>query len=221
MKECIGKKAVLKEKKEEEKSIEPPQLYNLNSAQKDAFRFFGYSANETLAIIQSLYDDLKCVSYPRTPSKVMGSGNVELCKAVFDELCRAYPKYRQLASSENFSASNKRCFNDKKLEAHHALIPLKALPENADERQMNIYNLILERFMTAFLPEARYIQQVYILEVAENTFRISGRKATEPGWKKFSDILSDRHVSVAESGLWETQRHFQMPPVPKHGLSFP
>lgn len=196
LKECIGKKAVLKEKKEEEKSIEPPQLYNLNSAQKDAFRFFGYSANETLAIIQSLYDDLKCVSYPRTPSKVMGSGNVELCRDVFDELCRAYPKYRQLAASENFSTSNKRCFNDKKLEAHHALIPLKALSENADEKQMNVYTLILERFMAAFLPEAKYIQQVYILEVGGNTFKISGRKTTDPGWKKFTDILSDRHVSV-------------------------
>lgn len=196
LKECIGKKAVLKEKREEEKSIEPPQLYNLNSAQKDAFKFFGYSANETLSIIQSLYDDLKCVSYPRTPSKVMGNGNVELCRNVFNELCRAYPKYRQLAASEDFSVSNKRCFNDKKLEAHHALIPLKALPENADEKQMNIYTLILERFMTAFLPESKYIQQVYILEAEGKTFRISGRKTTEPGWKKFSDILSDRHVSV-------------------------
>ncbi len=196
LKECVGRKAVLKEKKEEEKSVEPPQLYNLNSAQKDAFRFFGYSADETLSIIQSLYDDLKCVSYPRTPSKVMGSGNTGLCRDVFDELCRAYPKYRQLAECEDFSASNKRCFNDKKLEAHHALIPLKALPENADEKQMNVYTLILEHFMAAFLPEAKYIQHVYILEVGEKTFRISGRKITEPGWKKFSDILSYRHVSV-------------------------
>lgn len=196
LKECAGKKAILKEKKEEEKSVEPPQLYNLNSAQKDAFRFFGYSADETLSIIQSLYDDLKCVSYPRTPSKVMGSGNTGLCKDVFDRLCSAYPKYRQLAASEDFSASNKRCFNDKKLEAHHALIPLKALPENADKKQMNVYTLILERFMAAFLPEAKYIQQVYTLEIEGKTFKISGRKTTEPGWKKFTDILSDRHVSV-------------------------
>ena len=196
LKEYIGKKAVLKEKNEEEKSVEPPQLYNLNAAQKDAFRLFGYSANETLELIQSLYDDLKCVSYPRTPSRVMGSGNVELCRNVFDTLCSSYPKYRQLASSEDFSVSNKRCFNDRKLEAHHALIPLKALPENANEKQMNVYTLILERFMTAFLPESKYIQQVYILEAEGKTFRISGRKTTEPGWKKFSDILSDRHVSV-------------------------
>ena len=104
LKECAGKKAILKEKKEEEKSVEPPQLYNLNSAQKDAFRFFGYSADETLSIIQSLYDDLKCVSYPRTPSKVMGSGNTGLCRDVFDKLCKAYPKYRQLAECEDFSA---------------------------------------------------------------------------------------------------------------------
>ncbi len=196
LKSCIGKKADLKEKREEEKSIEPPQLYNLNSAQKDAFRLLGYSADETLSIIQSLYDDLKCVSYPRTPSKVMGSGNTELCQNVFNELCNAYPKYRRLSASENFSASNKRCFNDKKLEAHHALIPLKAIPENADERQLNVYTLILERFMAAFLPEAKYIQQSYIIEIEGNTFKISGRKTTEPGWKKFSDILSDRHVSV-------------------------
>ncbi len=196
LKECVGKRAILKEKKQEEKSGEPPKLYNLNAAQKDAFRLFGYSANETLELIQSLYDDMKCVSYPRTPSRVMGSGNVELCRNVFDELCSAYPKYRQLASSEDFSISNKRCFNDRKLEAHHALIPLKALPESANEKQMNVYTLILERFMTAFLPESKYIQQVYILEVGGNTFKVSGRKTTEPGWKKFSAILSDRHVSV-------------------------
>ena len=76
LKACVGKLSKLIDSKVEKKVLNPPQLYNLNAVQKDAFKYFGYSADKTLKIIQSLYEELKCVSYPRTPSRVMGSGNV-------------------------------------------------------------------------------------------------------------------------------------------------
>lgn len=201
---CIGKQAILKDSKTEKKIKNPPQLYNLNAAQKDAFKFFGYSADKTLKIIQSLYEELKCVSYPRTPSRVMGSGNVELCQNVADKLCESYKDFEKVRGQMNISLSNKKCFNDAKLEAHHALIPLKTLPESASEEQTNLYKLIMERFFVAFLPEEQYEKQTYILEVDTNNFEITGKKVISAGWKalEFSEIFkysySDRHVSVQE-----------------------
>ena len=190
LKELENLPAKLKSQTEEEKSIFPPELYNLNSLQKDAFKYFEYSAQETLDIIQELYEKLKCVSYPRTPSKVMGSENVELCKQIFETLSKNYPKFQQLFPEENFSLSNTRCFNDKKLEAHHAIIPLNILPEVATEKQKNVYNLILERFFKAFLPEEKYLKQTIILTVNEKTFKISGRKILSPGFKKYENLFS-------------------------------
>lgn len=193
LKPLLGKTAKLADKKTETKTTNPPQLYNLNAAQKDAFNRLGYSAETTLKIIQSLYEELKCVSYPRTPSQVMGSANVELCRKVADELSASYPKFSEERKSMRISADNKLCFNDAKLEAHHALIPLKTLPENATDEQKNIYTLILERFFAAFLPPEKYEKQTFILDVGGNTFKVTGKKVTEPGWKAFE---SDRHVSV-------------------------
>ena len=206
LKACVGKLSKLIDSKVEKKVLNPPQLYNLNAVQKDAFKYFGYSADKTLKIIQSLYEELKCVSYPRTPSRVMGSGNVELCKNVADILCKDYPDYPfiNLRKTMNISLSNKRCFNDTTLEAHHALIPLKKLPDSASDEQNNIYTLILIRFFMAFLPEEQYEKQTYILDVDGNKFRITGKKVVDAGWKSeacndlLKHIKSNRQMSVQE-----------------------
>jgi DNA topoisomerase-3 len=73
LQQFVGKKFSLKDKSIENKTLPPPQLYNLTALQKDAYNQFSYTAETTLAILQELYEDLKCVSYPRTPSRVMGS----------------------------------------------------------------------------------------------------------------------------------------------------
>ena len=202
---CIGKPAKLIDSKCEKKSKNPPQLYNLNAVQKDAFKFFGYSADKTLKIIQSLYEELKCVSYPRTPSRVMGSGNVMLCQKVADDLCGHYSSFLKLREEMNINLSNTRCFNDAQLEAHHALIPLKELSKEATEEQSNIYSLILERFFIAFLPEEQYEKQTFHLTVEDNNFMVSGKKIMSAGWKssEYSSVLKyttggDRQLSVQD-----------------------
>ncbi len=183
LKSCIGKNAKIIDSKVEKKITNPPQLYNLNALQKDAFKYFGYSASQTLKITQSLYEELKCVSYPRTPSKVMGSGNVDLCRQVADTLSKKYDYFKTFPSSMQISLSDKRCFNDSKLEAHHALIPLKELPDSATQEQQNIYYLIFDRFFEAFLPPCEWEKQTFILEVDSNKFKITGKKIIFAGFK--------------------------------------
>ena len=173
----------------------------MNELQKDAFKLFGYSADKTLNLVQSLYEIHKCVSYPRTPSKVMGSSNTSLCESVFKNLSLAYPDYAPINSSANFTLSNKRVFNDAKLEAHHAIIPLEQVPDDTNPDERNVYRLILERFMTAFSKPFVYEKQTVILDVGGNTFEVSVKKIIDEGWHRYCFVnKADFDTSDEEDG---------------------
>lgn len=188
LKADLSKEAKVIENKTEKKETPAPQLYNLNAVQKDAFKLYGLSAEETLSIIQKLYEEYKCVSYPRTPSKVMGSGNVELVKNIFTELAETHPSLNDALKISDISLNNKRCFNDAKLEAHHALIPLKNLPAHANEVETQVYNLVLNRFKVAFAAPFVYNKQTVILAVNNHNYKVTGTQTLDLGWKKFSSI---------------------------------
>jgi len=179
-----GKSATVSDVKKEKRTINPPQLYNLNDLQKDAFAYFGYSADKTLSLVQTLYEKYKCVSYPRTPSKVMGSDNVNLCRKLHDQMIRNFPEYFDLHSVVTIDGANKRVFDDSKLEAHHALIPLSKLPANASGDEENVYFLILERFMLAFAPVAETENMTVTLTVEGNQFTAKGTRTVSEGWKQ-------------------------------------
>lgn len=181
----LNQPAKLLDLKSEKKEILPPQLYSLNDLQKDSFHFFNYSADTTLKLVQKLYEDYKCVSYPRTPSKVMGSQNVELCRDLYQKFLTQYLEYFVLHPFYKIEAGNKRIFNDAQLEAHHAIIPLAKLPVGATGDEENIYNLILERFMLAFAPVHVYEKQSAKLTAGDFQFKIEGRKVLDEGWQKF------------------------------------
>ena len=183
-----GKRASLISNKTEEKKINPPQLYNLNDLQKEAFRLYGFSAERTLQIVQKLYEEYKCVSYPRTPSKVMGKDNINLCKLTSSMLLSTYKCYIEVFENGNYTSSNKRVFDDSKLEAHHAIIPLEVLPKTASADEKKIYCLILERFFLAFCPAHVYEKQTVFLDVNGSKFKVIGRKIIDNGWKTFVTI---------------------------------
>lgn len=184
LKNDIGKIAILKENMVEKKETPAPQLYNLNAVQKDAFKYYGFSADKTLNIIQKLYEEYKCVSYPRTPSKVMGNGNVELVRKIFQNFAAWHADFSEALKISDISLKNKRCFNDGKLEAHHALIPLKELPKNANEKEKQVFNLILNRFKVAFASPYVYNKQTVLLNVNNHTYKVTGNQPIDYGWKK-------------------------------------
>ena len=211
------------EVKSEKKESLPPQLYSLNDLQKDAFRYFNYSAEKTLKLVQKLYEDYKCVSYPRTPSKVMGSQNVQLCSDLYQKFLTQYLEYFVLHPFYKIDASNKRIFNDSKLEAHHAIIPLEKLPVGASGDEENIYNLILERFMLAFAPVHVYEKQTVMLCVGNYQFKVEGRKVLDEGWQKFrrfTRLLKEKdsdneEVQILDSIDWNNLTLGSVEPVQK------
>ncbi len=205
-KSFVNNSAKLEELKTEKKEILPPQLYSLNDLQKDAFRYFNFSADKTLKLVQKLYEEYKCVSYPRTPSKVMGEKNIEMCRDLYQKFMRLYPEYFVLHPYYVISETNKRIFNDSKLEAHHAIVPLDKLPVGATIDEENIYNLILERFMLAFAPNYKYEKTGAKLLVGDSLFKIEGRKVIDEGWQKFrrfTRVLIEKDSDSDEPQLLE------------------
>ena len=198
LKSDVGIQAVISEEKSEKREIPAPQLYNLNAVQKETFKLYGFSADKTLKVIQSLYEEHKCVSYPRTPSRVMGSDNVELCKKIWRELSAAHTEMSAIESISDISLSNKRVFNDAKLEAHHALIPLKEISASANDDERKIYELILNRFMLAFAAPCVYNIRTAILSVNGHKYRISGKRTIDNGWKTFEESDATRRNSKDE-----------------------
>lgn len=179
--EGMGK---VKSVKREKKRQPPPMLYSLTDLQREANTRFGFSAKLTLDTAQKLYEEKKCLSYPRTDSKVLGSKNVGLVKNILQKLSTAYPETFQGIEDSRIGLSNKRVFNDAKLTDHHALIPLTPFPEGSGgQTERRIYELVLKRFAAAFHPDYEYEATEIITEVCGETFRTKGSRPLKLGWK--------------------------------------
>jgi DNA topoisomerase-3 len=196
--------------KKEKLSKPPPQLFNLTALQKKASGVFSYTPDQTLNIAQALYEKHKCLSYPRTPSRVMGDDNVALVKSVFEKLKSAYPEKTPDVDESLISAENKRIFDSSKLQDHHALIPLSPVPEDASPEEKNVFSLVLDCFLTALMPD--YVYNSVKIEVAINGFSFhgSGSEVLRPGWKKNAkdsdtDADSDAGADQSLAGVEEKE----------------
>jgi DNA topoisomerase-3 len=167
----------------EKKTVRPPQLFNLTALQKEAHRLFSYTPEETLNTAQALYEKHRCLSYPRTPSRVMGDENVDLVRAVFEKLKSRNPEPAAGTDESLLSKDNRRVFNSAALQDHHALIPLDFLPQDASEQEANVYSLVLKRFFTLFMPDFIYNAVKILVSIAGHAFSGSGIEPLQAGWK--------------------------------------
>lgn len=175
---------IVKIEKEELKE-NPPQLFDITELQKYCSQNYQLSPTETLDIAQSLYEKYKCLSYPRTPSNVLGDDNVELFREKFDLLKNIYPELAQRCAPEKINIDNKRIFNSEKLVDHHALIPLAPLSNNCTEKEKHVYQAVVKRFFDVIKPPYIF-EQITILAVSENniySFKATGKKVLQEGWK--------------------------------------
>lgn len=187
-----GQKGEVVSVKTDKKKQAPPLLYSLTDLQQEANRRFGFSAKMTLDIAQDLYEKRKCLSYPRTDSKVLGEKNVDLAKSLARKLATTYPKFFSGVDDKLFALSNKRVFNDAKLTDHHALVPMAPLPANASADEKKLYELVLKRFAAAFHHDCDYEQTEIMTEVKAERFRTQGKRILKPGWRAvYGSEISD------------------------------
>ena len=198
----IGTSAVVENREVEKKRELPPLLYNLTGLQKDASQAFDFSPETTLNIAQSLYEKHKCLSYPRTPSRVMGDDNVDLFIGIYTNLRDNYTgiDFIQKSSRENLDQYKKRIFDSSSLTDHHALIPLKPLPADATENEEKIYVLVLKRFFQQFMNPHLYNTETITLNANGNIFIAKGKQILEYGWKEEKE-MSDEEKEQSLPGM--------------------
>lgn len=170
--------------KKQKKKQPPPPLFSLTDLQQEANRQLGISAEQTLKIAQALYEEKKCLSYPRTEARVLGSKSVSLAQKIVKQLAPVYGHAFEGVVASLISPANKRVFNDARLTDHHALIPLAPLPASASPDQAKIYHLVMKRFAAAFHPDCLYEQTEILTEVKQERFRTSGKIILDPGWQR-------------------------------------
>ena len=170
------------------KSLNPPTLLSLTELQKLAAKQYDYSSSKTLELAQSLYEKHKCLSYPRTPSSVLGDDDVELFKEKY-ELLKGKYEISKYCNVELISVDNKHIFNSKKLDSHHALIPLDFIPEDATQAEKNIYSLVIQRFFMSCMDKCIFDEKTMLIKNGEYTYKTTVKSIVEPGWKNAESKL--------------------------------
>ncbi|MEM9918674.1 MAG: DNA topoisomerase 3 [Bacteroidota bacterium] len=157
----------------------PPRLFDLTSLQVHCNKRFGYSAEQTLKLVQQLYEK-KMVTYPRVDTTYLPSDVYPKVSGILKKLTN-YSQFTQPLLGKTIRKSAK-VFNDKKVTDHHAIIPTgvqKSLPAN----EQNVYDAITRRFIAAFYPDCIVSNNTVIGEVDGLRFKATGKEILDPGWR--------------------------------------
>ena len=160
-----------------------PLPYSLSALQIDAAKRFGLSAQEVLDICQRLYETHKLITYPRSDCRYLPEEHFAERMAVLNAISIHAPTYRTLPDILNMEHRN-RCWNDKKVEAHHAIIPTaKNRTVNLTLQELNVYTLIARQYLMQFCPDAEYRKSKITLNIAGGSFIAQARNLQTAGWK--------------------------------------
>lgn len=163
-----------------------PGLYDLTELQREANQRFGFSAKETLNIMQRLYENHKVLTYPRTDSRYIGTDVVPTIRERL-KACAVGP-YRKMAGALSMKPvkANKSFVDDKKVSDHHAIIPTEQFVslEHMTNEERKIYDLVVRRFFSVLYPPFEYEQTLMRGEAGGETFTAKGRIVKSLGWKE-------------------------------------
>ena len=171
--------------KKQKKSFSPG-LYDLTELQRDANKKFGYSAKETLNIMQKLYEQHKVLTYPRTDSRYISSDIV----GTLPERLKAcgVGEYRPFAHKvlQKPLKPNKSFVDDSKVSDHHAIIPTEGYVNFSafTDKERKIYDLVVKRFLAVLFPAFEYEQLTLRTKVGNETFIARGKTILHAGWKE-------------------------------------
>ncbi|MED3355522.1 DNA topoisomerase III [Bacillus thuringiensis] len=183
--------------KKQKKSFSPG-LYDLTELQRDANKKFGYSAKETLNIMQKLYEQHKVLTYPRTDSRYISSDIV----GTLPERLKAcgVGEYRPFAHKvlQKPIKPNKSFVDDSKVSDHHAIIPTEGYVNFSafTDKERKIYDLVVKRFLAVLFPAFEYEQLTLRTKVGSETFIARGKTILHAGWKEvYENRFEDDNVT--------------------------
>ncbi len=163
----------------------PPRLFDLTSLQVECNKKWGWTADDTLRLIQSLYEK-KVTTYPRVDTTYLTD---DIYTKVPDILRRMVP-YANLTASvlaQKKLPKSKKVFDNSKVTDHHAIIPTGESPTALEGDERRLYHLIALRFIAAFYPDCVFTTTAVTAAVADTTFKASGKVIVDPGWRVLYD----------------------------------
>ncbi|MCT4612303.1 MAG: DNA topoisomerase 3 [Clostridia bacterium] len=169
------------------KKINHPLLYDLTELQRDGNKKFGFSADRTLKIVQSLYEKRKMVTYPRTDSRHLSDDMIPIIKSTVSKLSNTkYSDNVKYIESLDKLPITKRIVDNKKVTDHHAIIPTNVNPKInlLGDDEAKIYDLIVKRFLCVFYPKYEYETTKIFLKSEGEDFISQGRMLKKLGWKE-------------------------------------
>ena len=171
----------------------PPRLYDLTSLQVDCNKKYGFSADQTLNLIQSLYEK-KVATYPRVDTTFLPDDMYPKCPQIMNGLfltknagTQPYAEVVKTLGGKPLKKS-KKIFDNSKVTDHHAIIPTGVSPQNLTEMEWKVFDLIARAFIAAFYPDCQFETTTVIGEVKKGEtdavlFRVNGKVITDEGWK--------------------------------------
>ncbi|MCR4613697.1 MAG: DNA topoisomerase 3 [Bacteroidaceae bacterium] len=183
-----GKPFTVTKVEKKEGKEQPPQLYDLTSLQVDCNRKYGYSAEQTLNLIQSLYEK-KYTTYPRVDTQYLSDDIYPKCPPTLNGLYQTkfngVAPYAELIRPIGGKAlrKTKRVFDTTKVTDHHAIIPTGQIPTALSDMERNVFDLVARRFIAVFHPDCTFSTTTVMGKVDDVEFKVTGKEILNPGWR--------------------------------------
>ena len=201
---CDKKQAVVSSLKRETKTVNPPKLYDLTTLQREANRYYSFTAQQTLELVQSLYEK-KLLTYPRTDSQFITDDMEGTARQVIGIICRKVSIFDGLQHDPDI----KRITNNAKVTDHHAIIPTVQLEKQdiseLPESEQKIMRLVAMRLLSSTGEKHIYDETSVTLSCEGYEFKTKGKTITQEGWKaieqRFKDALKSKEKEEPEKVL--------------------
>ncbi len=174
----------------------PPKLYDLTELQRDAYNIFNYSSKNTLRIMQTLYEREKALTYPRTDSRYLTEDIVPTLKDRLKTIKSAnFKSYAGELLKQNIKG-NKNFVDNSKVTDHHAIIPTEEsiMVNNLTNEELNIYNMVVRRFLEVLYPPYEYEETTMVVEIAGEEFVSKFEKTITLGWKGINRDIESSEI---------------------------
>ena len=183
---------------EKKKGLEyAPKLYDLTSLQVDCNKKYSFSAEQTLQLIQSLYEK-RVTTYPRVDTTYLSDDIYPKIPATLNGIKDHYPQAAPLIGTK--LPKSKRVFDNKKVTDHHAIIPTGQRPEGLTADEKKVFDLVALHFIAAFYPECEVSNTTVLAKAGEMDFKVTGREVIKPGWRAvFEKGQGDNAQSTKEN----------------------
>jgi len=181
---------------EKKKGLEfAPKLYDLTSLQVDCNKKYSFSAEQTLQLIQSLYEK-RVTTYPRVDTTYLSDDIYPKVPGTLAGIKDYFPQVAPLLGTK--LPKSKKVFDNKKVTDHHAIIPTGQRPEGLSADEKKVYDLVALHFIAAFYPECEVSNTTVLAKAGEIDFKVTGREVLKPGWRVVFDDKDEKEENPEE-----------------------